>query len=149
MKSVFILSKEQESQIRKLLAQLFFAFSRQNWIRGNSLGMARHVAIKQIESYLETKDKKVGPVMEFLKEYFGSNKNFMYKLTLETKNTKTSVDLPKHVCEAMKNNLIKIINKTLRELGNIIDESERKTKTILKYGLVDIIAGMKFHETVK
>lgn len=143
MTSAFVLSEVQKNELRMYLAQLFFAFSRQNWLRGNSFAMARHCAIKQIEMYLGAKDKKTGPVIDYLKDYFNQNKNFMYKLTLNTKKAEMALDLSIEKMEFLKKDSIKSINKTLSKLKELIDCSDYKTQTILKYGLNDAILSIQ------
>jgi hypothetical protein len=79
MKSALIISPQDEQTLQNYISELFAALKRLNWIRLDDINGSVWQTLNQIESYLNTKQEKTGPVIKYLREFYASFKIPVYK----------------------------------------------------------------------
>lgn len=137
MKSALIISDKEKEELRDYISQLFFALTRLHWIRGNTFSMSRWFALKQIESYLDTKQKKHGAVAKYIIELYAEYKKPVCKLVMENPMAKENCVLTEQQKLITKKYSVKAANAALANLNAAINNSEQELKQVLNFAPVE------------
>ena len=113
------LTKQQEKEIAKNYANMFFALATIRWCNGQNLGSARQKSLEQMDNFVKSKTKVENPMNKYLSGINNQYRRFISELNMSDKNSDKKIGLNPELAKKWSENASQNFQKSLAILNDL------------------------------